>query len=133
MFSITPITGTLTSSNIATPRLHIEQGDFLRRSHDHAAVERDSLRNSQLRVAGSGRQIDHQAIEVAPFDVEQELASSFVDHRAAPDDRARIVEEKRHRDVADAEALQRDDPAILGHRDLPRASAVPTIIAILGP
>ena len=101
------------------PAPDVEQRDLLRRRHDHAAVERHALRNGQLGVAGSRRQIDHQAIEAAPLDVVQELGFELRHHRAAPDHRGLIVDEKRHRNVANAVAFERHDPPILGHRDLP--------------
>ena len=45
---------------------HVEQRDVLRRGDDDRAVERDLLRERQLRVAGAGRQIDDQEIERRP-------------------------------------------------------------------
>ena len=44
----------------------VEQRHVLRRGDDHRAVERDLLRERELRIAGAGRQIDDQKILRAP-------------------------------------------------------------------
>ena len=69
----------------------------------------------QLRVAGAGRKVDDQDVELAPDDVLQELAHDAHDHRPAPDDRRAIVEEEPHRDDRDPEALDRHDLLLLEH------------------
>jgi hypothetical protein len=55
--------------------------------HDHGAGERRLLRQGERGVARPGRKVDDQVVELAPFDVGQELADQAVHHRPAPDDR----------------------------------------------
>src|SRR5208282_3604804 len=92
--------------------LYVDKREVLRRGDDNAAGKRDALRNRKLRIAGAGRKIEHQAIEIAPFDIDEKFRLELGHHRPAPDDRVLIVDEKRHRDVADAEAFEGDDPAV---------------------
>ena len=51
----------------------VEQRDVLGRRHDHRAGERHTLRHGQLRVAGAGRQVDHEIVQLAPLDVAKHL------------------------------------------------------------
>ena len=44
----------------------VEQRDVLRRRDDHRAGDRHALRQRQLDVAGAGRHVDDQVVEVAP-------------------------------------------------------------------
>ena len=52
----------------------VEQRDVLRRGDDHGAGDRDLLREREVDVAGSGRQVDDQVVEVAPVGVAQGAA-----------------------------------------------------------
>ena len=45
----------------------VDQRDVLRRRDDHGAGERHLLRHGELRVAGAGRHVDHQDVELAPL------------------------------------------------------------------
>ncbi len=87
----------------------VDQCDFLWRGDDDAAVEFHSLRDRQLRVAGAGRQVEDEAVELAPFDVEQEFGLQLGHHRTAPDHGLLVGDEKRHRDIADTVPFQRYD------------------------
>src|ERR1700687_6342948 len=48
--------------------LHIEQCNLLRRRYDHTPRERYPLRDCKLGVSSTGRQVEHQAIQLSPFD-----------------------------------------------------------------
>src|SRR5260370_28454562 len=72
--------------------------DFLPRRDDHRAVDRNLLRQRELRIAGSGRQIDDQEILRAPQRILEKLAHSTHHHRAAPYHGRLVVEKKAHRD-----------------------------------
>ena len=51
----------------------VGQRDVLRRRDDDAAGDRHLLRERELHVAGAGREVDHQDVEVAPVAVAEEL------------------------------------------------------------
>ena len=108
----------------------VDERDLLRRGHHHRAGDRDELRQRELRVAGAGRQIDDQVVEVAPVDVLDELLQELVDHRAAPHDRAVALDEEADRDDLDAPVDRRRDlacpPAVPAARRARRASSAPT-------
>ena len=82
--------------------LDVDDRHLLRRRDHHRAGDRQELRQRQLRVAGAGRQIDDQIVELAPLDVLDELLQELVDHRPAPDDRAAALDEEADRDDAHA-------------------------------
>jgi hypothetical protein len=77
-----PSTGTSTFSNILSP---------LRAS--------SSARQGQLHVAGAGRQVDDQVVDVLPVGLVDQLVERLGDHRAAPDHRLVLVDQvaDRHR------------------------------------
>ena len=72
-----------------TWREHLEglarvlQADVAGRGDDHGAGERDGLHQRDDHVAGAGRQIDDEVIELAPLHLLQELADDLVQHGAA--------------------------------------------------
>ena len=122
MFSITPSTGTLTFSNIV---------DALRASISAtscgvvtmiAPAERDRLHDRQLDVAGAGREIEHEVIEFAPFDLPQKLLRVTRHHRPAQDRRRSVVEQETHRHQLEVVLLDRDD-LVLFRRGRPIARA----------
>ena len=91
--------------------------DFLRRGHDDRTGERDRLHNRELNVAGAGRQIEHEIIELAPFDLSQELLRVSRDHRSAQNRRRSVIEQEPHRHQFQVVLLDRDDPILFGgHR-----------------
>ena len=65
----------------------IQQGDVLRRGDDDRARDRDLLRKRQLGVAGAGRQVDDEVVEVFPAGFAEELQQGLGDDGAAPDHR----------------------------------------------
>src|ERR1700737_2923590 len=96
---------------------NVHQRYLLRRRDHNSAGQRDALGYRELGVPSARREIEHQAVELAPFDVEQELGLQLGHHRAAPDARRLIVAEQGHWDVTDAETLQRYDAALGGELD----------------
>lgn len=67
---------------------HIQQTDFLRRGHDHGAVEAGLLEegvHAQVLVAGAGRRVHDQIVQLAPLDVFEELLDQSVLLRPPPD------------------------------------------------
>src|SRR3954452_18697326 len=76
---------------VAHRGLRCAPGDLLRgllwRRHDHELGVRQQLRECHRHVARTGRQVDQQVVQLAPFDVLEELADGLVQHRPAPGDR----------------------------------------------
>lgn len=61
-------------------------GGLLRRGHDEDLRGRQQLGHRDRDVAGAGRQVHEEDVEVAPVDVGQELLQRPVEHRPAPHD-----------------------------------------------
>ena len=60
-----------------------------------APVDLHPLRERERDVAGAGREIEDEEVELAPVHVVQELLQRAVQHRAAPDDGGlRVLEEE---------------------------------------
>ena len=81
------------------PLARIDQRNVLRCGHDHGAGYGHLLRERELDVAGAGRHVDDEVIEVTPVGVLQQLLQRLRHHRAAPDHRRVDVDQKadRHR------------------------------------
>ena len=113
MFSTMPSTGTRTCRNISSPlRASIRLtscGVVTITAPDNGR----GLRQRQLGVAGAGRQIDDQIIELAPVDVGQELLRGTVHHRPAPDDGLFRRHQKAHRHQLEAVAFERKRRGVL--------------------
>ena len=76
------------------------QADIAGRRDDDGACKRDRLNQRDDHVTGAGRQIDDEVIELAPFDLLQELADDLVQHRSTHHEW--LV---ARRDVADGDGL----------------------------
>ena len=74
----------------------------MRGGHHHRAGDRDFLRQGELDVAGAGRQVDKQVIDVVPFALEQQLLQGLAEHGAAPDHGLVGVDQKADRHHLDA-------------------------------
>src|SRR3569832_1823138 len=85
----------------------VNQRDVLRRGDDHRARHRHALCQRQLDVAGAGRQVDHQVVEVVPVGIVQQLLQRLGDHRATPDHGRFDVDQEADRHRLDAVADQR--------------------------
>ena len=79
------------------PLARVDQREVLRRRDDDRAGERHLLRHGELRVAGAGRHVDDEHVELAPGDVLQHLRQRRHHHRPAPDHRRLLVDEEAHR------------------------------------
>src|SRR5439155_9121062 len=75
----------------------VEQRDLLRGADDDGAGDGQDLREGERDVAGAGRHVDDEIIEIAPSDVAKELRDVRVQHRAAPNDGFAGREQKAHR------------------------------------
>src|SRR3569623_1207907 len=85
----------------------VEQGIVLRRGDDHRAAHRYALRQSKLDVAGAGRQIDDEIIELVPVSLAKQLGERLRDHGPAPDHRRLNIDQ-----IADGHGLN----AVRHHR-----------------
>ena len=102
----------------AAPR--VDQGDVLRRRDDDRAGQRRLLRHGELRVAGAGRQVDDENIEIVPCHFAQHLRDRRDHHRPAPDHGVVFLDQKADRHHLDAKTLHRLQHA---RADLPRLAA----------
>src|SRR5215469_13135057 len=84
----------------------VGQRNLLRRSHDDDTVERHLLRQRELSITSARRQVNDQKILSAPERVLEKLTHCTHYHRAAPDDRRLLVEEKADRNQFDAVAVE---------------------------
>ncbi len=92
----------------------VGKGDGGRRGDDDRAGDGDRLDERELDVAGAGREVNEQVIELAPLDAAQELRDDAVEHGAAPDHRLVAGVEQTHRDHFHAGDLHGDDAFIGG-------------------
>ena len=76
-------------------------GDLLRgavrRRDDERLGAREQLPERDRYVAGAGRHVDDEHVQLAPVDVREELLERAVQHRAAPHDWRVVVEEEPDR------------------------------------
>lgn len=87
----------------------IDEGNFLRGGDDDGAVERDGLNNGELDIAGAGREIEDEVVEVIPSDLAEELLGVAGGDGTADDDGSVIAEEEAHGDELEAVVFDRDD------------------------
>ena len=79
------------------------RGDLLRalrgsRDHEHLGL-RQQARERHLDVAGAGRHVDEQVVEIAPPHVDEELLERLGEDQAAPHERGvLVVDEQAHAD-----------------------------------
>ena len=107
-----PRTGTLTFCEHGGRFARVDERDLLRRRDDDRAGERDGLHDGELDVAGAGREIEHEEIEVAPLDLPEKLLGVFRDHRPAQDGGRGVVEQEAHRHELQVVALDGDDAVV---------------------
>src|SRR4029077_3059754 len=60
----------------------VDQSNWLWRSDDDRSRKGDRLHDGKLNIAGAGREIEHQIIELAPFDLPQKLLGVTGHHRS---------------------------------------------------
>ena len=90
---------------------HIRKGHILWCGHKDASSNRHRLRQRELCIRGSRRQVNDEIVEVAPLHVAQELLNRATDKGAAPNDRLTLGDEELNGDDLDAVALDRLDLA----------------------
>ena len=70
------------------------EGSFLRRTDDDATVKRLGLAERELGIAGAGRQIHKEIIQIRPFHGQEKLVDGLGDHGSAPDDGLVILQQE---------------------------------------
>ncbi len=123
MFSTTPTRRWRVCSEIAPGALGHLGGRLLRRGDHEQLGVRDQLRGRDRDVAGAGRQVEQQHVEVAPEDVGEELLQGAVQHRPAPDHRGVAGGEHPDRDDLHAVRLRRQDHLVDLGRQVARRRA----------
>ncbi|MCW0460321.1 hypothetical protein NB717_001389 [Xanthomonas sacchari] len=93
--------------------LRVQRGDVLRGGDDHRTGHRDLLRQGQLDVAGAGRQVDQQVVQVVPQGIGEQLCERRGRHRTAPDHRRVLVHQQPDRHRLDAEGAHRLDALVV--------------------
>jgi len=91
----------------------IDHGDFLGSGDDKGAIEGDGLDEGQLDVAGAGREVEDEDVELAPGDLLEELLGVAIGERATNDDGGIVTEEKSHRHEFESVGFDGND-AVLG-------------------
>ena len=94
----------------------VGQRDVLRRRDDHGARDRHALRERELDVAGAGRHVDDEVVEVAPVGIAQQLGQRLRDHRAAPHHRLLRVDQEADRHGRDPVCGERLDALAVRRR-----------------
>ena len=94
MFSITPISGCPSLRDHLRGALGDALCGELRRGHEHGLGMRQQLPEREADVAGPRRHVDQEVVQRAPVDVGEELLERAVQHRAAPHDRAAVIQEE---------------------------------------
>ena len=89
----------------------IRKGHILWRGHKDASSNWHRLRQRELCIRGSRRQVNDEIVEVAPLHVAKELLNRATDEGPAPDDRLALRNEELNGDDLDAVALDRLDLA----------------------
>src|SRR5579859_2059141 len=93
---------------------HVGKSDGGRRGDDDRARDSDGLNEGELHVAGAGREVDDEVIELAPLDTPQELRDDAVQHGAAPDHGLVAGIQQAHGDHFHAGDLDGDDAFFRG-------------------
>ena len=102
MFSITPAISSLSLIAISAERRATFWATGCGVVTMHELGLRQQLGEGHGDVAGAGRQIDQQVVQLAPVDVLEELLQRLVEHRAAPHDGGVLLDEEADRHHADA-------------------------------
>ena len=92
------------------------------RGHKDASSNRHRLRQRELCIRGSRRQVNDEIVKVAPLHVAKELLNRATDEGPAPDDRLPLRDEELNGDDLDAVALDRLDLAASARLPLPSSN-----------
>ena len=120
MFSMTPRIGTATLRNMVTPRRASMRARSCGVETMTAPGERRRLRHGELGVAGAGRHVDDEDVELAPGDLAQHLGDRRLHHRPAPDHRRLGLDQEADRHHLDAVAVHRGEQPLLDDARLAR-------------
>ena len=74
--------------------LGVDQGDVLGRGDDHGARHGHALGQRQLDVAGAGRHVHQQVVQILPVGLAQHLLQRLRGHGAAPDHGLVVVDQE---------------------------------------
>ena len=121
MFSIHPQDRDLELAEHRHGPDRVEQGDLLRRADDHGPGQRQALGQGQGTSPVPGREVDDEVVELAPFDLVEELLHDPVEHGPPHDHGTLGLEQEAHRHQLEAVGLDRHDP--LAHRHRPPLGA----------
>src|SRR4029434_5636062 len=95
----------------------VGERDSGRRGDHNRAGHSNSLNESELDVAGAGRKINNEVIELTPLGAAQKLRDDAVKHRTAPDHRLVARMEQTHVNHSQARNFDGDDaPVLRGER-----------------
>ena len=92
--------------------------EWLRRRHDEHLGARKQLAERDRHIAGAGRHVDDDRVELAPVNVREELLERAVEHRPAPHHGSVVVEEVADRDQLQPAADRRHDHLVDDDRPL---------------
>ena len=90
----------------------------LRRGDDHDLRAWEQLSERDRNVAGPGRHVDDERVELAPVHVGEELLERAVQHRPTPHDRRVLLEEEADRHQLQVAAHRRHDHLVDDDRAL---------------
>ena len=127
MFSITPAISSLSLAAISAERRATFCATGCGRGDDQELRLRQQLGERHRDVAGAGRQVDQQVVELAPVDVLEELLERLVEHRPAPDDGGVLLDEEPDRHHLDAVLRRAAGPACARALTLGRSAPRPSI------
>src|SRR6266446_639485 len=101
---------------------NVGEGDGGGRGDDDGAGDRDGLDQSELHVAGAGREIDDEMVELAPLHAAQKLRDHTMQHGTAPDHGLVAGVEQAHGDHFQAGDFHGDDALVHGGERLLRGA-----------
>ncbi len=130
MFSITPIRRMFVFCAIWAARTATSWASGCGVVTTSTSARGQQLPERDRDVAGSGRHVDEQHVELAPVHVGEELLERLVQHRAAPHDRRVVVEEEADRHQLQLVADRRDDHLVDEHGLLVDAEHVRDRVAV---
>ena len=92
----------------------VQKRQILRGGDDDGARDLRLLGQGHLHVAGTGRQVDDQHVQLAPLHLRQHLLKRAHQHRAAPDDRLILAGHQADGHQRDAVIAKRQDRLVVG-------------------
>ena len=115
---------------IVPARIATSCASRLRGRHEHRLCARQELAERDGDVAGAGRHVHEERVELAPVDVREELLERAVEHRPAPHDGRVVLEEEADRHELEVPANGRHDHLVDDDRALADAEHVRDRMAV---